>query len=319
MATDRENWHRTEGVWGAVLLPFKDSGEIDETALFTQVDTLHAAGVNGVYALGTAGEFHVLTEAEVNSVAALVADRSQHLGMRFQIGICDSNPRRSLDRAKRLANLGATALQVVLPDWVVPTNQESIDFLHRIAEAAGPTPLVLYNPPHAKRHLAIDDLRTIVDAVPEIVGVKLLDGDAKWYDQIKPLFDRISVFIPGHHMVTGVLAGAHGSYSNVACLSPTATVAWWRLIRSDPNKALEIERQINALFGSVVMPMLQRTEVAPYAFDKALAAIGGWAPIDETVRWPYRSLPADEISLLDRAISAQLGDFLALGGHKLKD
>ena len=113
-------------------------------------------------------------------------------------------------------------------------------------------------------------------------------------------------------MATGVLAGAHGSYSNMACLSPSATLGWWRLIETEPERALAIERDIAGLFSDVVQPMLARGPFQPFAFDKALAAIGGWAPLDGTVRWPYTSLPAAERAVLDGAIRNRLGAFLAL-------
>ena len=303
-------WPR--GVWATVLLPLNADGTIDHGALQTQLDTLAGLGVEGIYAFGTAGEFHAITEAEYDRVAQQVSEMATKSGLPFQIGVCDANPRISLDRARRLSASGATALQVVLPDWVAPSDEEAIRFLEGIAIAADPCPLVLYNPPHAKRRLTTGEIGRLARAVPAVIGVKILDGDAQWYDQARPLFDQLSVFIPGHRMATGVLAGAHGSYSNMACLSPSATLGWWRLIQTEPERALAVERDIAGLFRDVVQPMLARGPYQPFAFDKALAAIGGWAPLDATVRWPYTSLPPTELTVLDGAIRERLGDLLAL-------
>ena len=307
---DERPWPR--GVWATVLLPLIADGTIDHGALQTQLDTLAGLGVEGIYAFGTAGEFHAITEAEYDRVARQVADTARKNGLPFQIGVGDPNPRNSLDRARRLSTSGATALQVVLPDWVPPSDEEAARFLEGIANAAAPCPLVLYNPPHAKRRLTTDEIGRLAKAVPAVIGVKIMDGDDQWYDQARPLFDQLSVFIPGHRMATGVLAGAHGSYSNMACLSPSATVGWWRLIQTDPERALAIERDIAGLFRDVVQPMLARGPFQPFAFDKALAAIGRWAPLDATVRWPYTSLPAAELAMLDGAIRERLGGFLTL-------
>ena len=73
-------------------------------------------------------------------------------------------------------------------------------------------------------------------------------------------------------MATGILASAHGGYSNMACLSPSATVGWWRFIKSELERALAMERDISGLFCDVVQPMLARDPFRSFALDKALVA-----------------------------------------------
>src|SRR3546814_4206952 len=46
------------------------------------------------------------------------------------------------------------------PDWVRVTQTEAIDFLTRIAAEAAPIPIVLYNPPHAKRVFQPEEYRS---------------------------------------------------------------------------------------------------------------------------------------------------------------
>ncbi|MBP0574405.1 dihydrodipicolinate synthase family protein, partial [Mycobacterium tuberculosis] len=84
----------------------------------------------------------------------------------------------SLARVRRAASLAPAAIQVVLPDWWPVTEAEACDFLHMAAEAAGSLPLVLYNPPHAKRVLPPDEIGRLAAAVPTLRAVKLADSDA---------------------------------------------------------------------------------------------------------------------------------------------
>jgi hypothetical protein len=44
--------------------------------------------------------------------------------------------------------------------------------------------------------------------------------------------------------------------------------------------------------------------------DKALAAIGGWAPVGTRVRWPYRSVPEERIGALRTAALTELPELL---------
>lgn len=300
------------GVWAAVLLPLDAQGDIDRDGLIADVEALCGSGVDGLYTNGTAGEFHLIDEAEFDLVTDIVASVCAARRVPFQIGVCDPNPRRSLDRARRYRDIGAAGFQVILPDWFPVTIAESASFLTGIAEAAGDTPLVLYNPPHAKRRLEIPEIATLAERVPTLAGVKLPGGDPSWYADARVLFERLSVFIPGHHMASGVLKGAHGSYSNMACLSPDATAAWWRLISSDPDEALRIEDMIRAFFAVHVTPLIERDGISNFAVDKMLAAIGGWSTVSGSVRWPHDRVPRDIAVAVGQTARRDLREFFDL-------
>lgn len=45
---------------------------------------------------------------------------------------------------------------------------------------------------------------------------------------MKPVKQKLSVIVPGHHLATGFAYGVGtGAYSNVACLSPKGAQRWW--------------------------------------------------------------------------------------------
>jgi hypothetical protein len=52
-----------------------------------------------------------------------------------------------------------------------------------------------------------------------------------------------------------------------------------------------------AFFDRYMAPLKARG-YSNTALDKALAAIGAWAPIGTRVRWPYSSVPDEEVALL---------------------
>jgi dihydrodipicolinate synthase/N-acetylneuraminate lyase len=282
------------GTWGTVLLPINADESIDYERLGDEIDHLIAARLDGLYTNGTAGEFYTQTEQEFNTVAQLVAERCERAGMPFQLGVSHTSAQVSLERLRRAVELRPSAVQVILPDWVALTEEEAIAFLERMAEAAAPVPLVLYNPPHAKRVLDPVGIGRLRAAVPSLVSVKVLDGGPSWYAAIRQHLRDCAVFVPGHHLATGVLNGAQGSYSNVACLSPRGTKRWNNLMYTDIHAALVIERKILAFFQAHIVPIAAQGYSNP-ALDKLLAAIGGWANIGMRLRWPYRSIP-DEVA-----------------------
>lgn len=63
------------------------------------------------------------------------------------------SPQISLNRLQAVKYLTPGAVQVILPDWFPVTMEEAIIFLQRMEEVADGIPIVLYNPPHAKKIL----------------------------------------------------------------------------------------------------------------------------------------------------------------------
>jgi dihydrodipicolinate synthase/N-acetylneuraminate lyase len=183
-----------------------------------------------------------------------------------------------------------------LPDWVAAGEQEQVDFLQRMTEAAGDIPLVLYNPPHAKTILKPADFKRLKAAIPQLIGIKVAGGDASWYNDMRLLQTDISVFVPGHFLATGVQEKvASGAYSNVACLSPAGAQWWWQLMQTDIDQALEIQQRILQFFDQCIVPFKQAGYSNP-ALDKFLAAIGGWGTVGTRLRWPYRSIAETEVA-----------------------
>jgi 4-hydroxy-tetrahydrodipicolinate synthase len=281
-----------------VLLPLNTDDTIDYGRLSDEIAALAAAGVDGVYSNGSAGEFHAQTEEEFDRVSEILARQCETHALPFQIGVSHMSAQISLARLRRVAALRPSAVQVILPDWVLPTIEEAVAFLLRMAETAAPSPLVVYNPPHAKRVVAPADWRTILDQVPSIVGIKVAAAGADWYTQMEPVLRRISVFVQGHALATGYARGAAGSYSNVACLSPHGARRWFALMKSNPPLAAEWEQRIQGFIQRHILPFISQQSYSNPAVDKLLASIGGWAPIGTRVRWPYRWIPESEAERL---------------------
>ncbi|TDD67407.1 dihydrodipicolinate synthase family protein [Jiangella aurantiaca] len=283
------------GVWGTVLLPLGGDGSIDWGRLPAQVDTLVASGVDGVYAHGTAGEFHAIDEDEFDRVNEVLATRCEAAGRPFQLGGSHPATPVMLGRIRRAAALDPGAIQVILPDWVPLNDDEVVRFLAGAAEAAGPVPLVLYNPPHAKTQVGPALLARAAAATPSLIGVKMAGGDEDWYTAMTELAGDLSVFVPGHLLATGIARGAHGSYSNVAAMSPRGAVAWYRMMTTDPEDALDLQARISGFFRRHIDP-LQAAGLSNPALDKFLATVGGWADIGTTLRWPASSAPDDAVA-----------------------
>jgi dihydrodipicolinate synthase/N-acetylneuraminate lyase len=298
--------HSIAGNWATLLLPITDDDSIEFGKLGAEIDILIASKVDGIYSNGTAGEFHNQTEVEYDRIQEMLASKCGALGMPFIIGACQPDPMLMLGRIRRAVQLRPLAIQVILPDWWPLSNLEAIDFLKRSADEADGIPLILYNPPHAKRVLTPAELADVCAPCPSVVGIKLADGDDNWYAQARSLLSDFALFVPGHHLATGMKQGvASGSFSNVACLNPAGAQSWTKLMRTDIEAALEIERRICVFIDCYILPFRRDHGFSNAALDKLLCSVGNWGPVSTRLRWPYRSIPSQEADRL-RPFSRQL-------------
>ena len=297
------------GNWATLLVPVNPDESINFSQLETEIDRMISMKVDGIYSNGTAGEFYNQTEDEFDRVSGLLAEKCNQAGMRFQIGCSHMSPVISLERVRRAVSLRPGAVQVILPDWFPPTLAESIDFLRRVGEVARPTGLVLYNPPHAKVQLTPEDYARILEAGVPLVGCKTAGGDENWYHRMRTLVPGLSIFVPGHTLATGYRLGAHGAYSNVACIHPGAAQRWYHEIVSDPEAALELERRIRAFMDTCIVPFITRDGYSNQAVDKLMATVGGWCDISPRLRWPYRWVPSSEVPSLRKTARRLIPEF----------
>lgn len=295
------------GNWATLLLPIQAGDAIDYGLLAEELEHFVAAKVSGVYSNGSAGEFYTQTEEEFDRVNALLAERCGRAGVAFQIGLSHSSAQIARERLRRAKALAPGAFQVTLPDWFPPSLPEAIAFLEVMAAEAAPIPLIVYNPPHAKRKLVPAEWREIVARVPGVAGMKVAGGDEAWYAAMRDVMEKVSVFIPGHLLADGLARGGRGAYSNVACLSPAGAQRWYELCIRDPEAGRTLGRRIAAWWQQNIAPLITRDGLANFAADKASAVAGGWLPgMTTRLRWPYRSAEMATARAIGESARAEL-------------
>lgn len=301
-----------KGNWATLLLTTKNNGDIDFQCLGEEIDTLIASSPNGIYSNGTAGEFYSQTEEEFYKVSEILAEKCTQAQIPFQLGVSHMSPQISLKRLMAVRDFQPYAVQVILPDWFPVSIDEAISFLKRMEQEAKGIPLVLYNPPHAKKVLEPFEWAILKKSIPSLIGVKVFDhnGDLNWYAKMNKAKDGLSVFIPGHNLATGIKLGAHGAYSNMACLNPFAAQKWYNMINADLESALELENRIHQFMDKVITPFITEYHYPNHACDRFMANVGNWANVGSRLRWPYRSIPLEYVEIARKKMQNILPEFL---------
>lgn len=173
-----------DGVFPAAVTPFKSMGNgLDLDALKPYCDYLAGAGVHGVFACGTTGEGLLLTADEK---IAMVETLLEALGGRGRIilqVVCADYP-GTLKTARRAAQLGVDAISVIQPPLYSIDGEAQYSYIAGAVEAAGETPLYLYNiPGFTGNPLTKATLVRLLQDFPTIRGIKesgSLDNMREW-------------------------------------------------------------------------------------------------------------------------------------------
>jgi 4-hydroxy-tetrahydrodipicolinate synthase len=147
------------GVLTAMVTPFAEDGSVDEPAARKLARHLVENGSHGVVVAGTTGESPTLSDDE--DVALLRAVRDE-LGEAPTVicGTGTNDTAHSVELTQAAVENGADAVLVVTPYYNKPNRAGILAHYEAVAEAAGATPVVLYNIPS----------RVVVNIPPELLA-----------------------------------------------------------------------------------------------------------------------------------------------------
>jgi 4-hydroxy-tetrahydrodipicolinate synthase len=160
------------GVITAMVTPFDARGAVDFDGARRVAAHLAENGSHGIVVAGTTGESPTLSDAEKLDLLDAVRDE---VGDRLTLicGTGSNDTRHSVELTKAACDRGADAVLVVTPYYNKPNRRGLRAHFEAVAEAAGTTPVVLYNiPSRTVINVPPDLLAELGAGVPNIVAVK---------------------------------------------------------------------------------------------------------------------------------------------------
>lgn len=165
------------GIITPIVTPFnRDKAQsINYQAAHVLIDKLISAGVSGIFALGSNGEFHVLTHAEkIAFVKAVVQYVDHRVPVFAGAGACSTSETIALSHEMEAA--GADALSIINPYFIRPQDDELFDFYRDVA-ASVDLPVIMYNiPKNTGYNIPVNVVRKLAE-IDNIVGIKDSSGD----------------------------------------------------------------------------------------------------------------------------------------------
>jgi 4-hydroxy-tetrahydrodipicolinate synthase len=164
-----------KGIITAMVTPFDEEQNINAKATKQLVEKLISKGVDGIFILGTNGEFHVLSDDEKVEFAQIVIAAVDHR-VPVYVGTGGNSTKQVIELSKRMEAIGADALSVITP-FLVPLKQSELVAHYKRVAASVNIPIVLYNiPKNTGNHIAPETVKELA-GVDNIIGIKDSSGD----------------------------------------------------------------------------------------------------------------------------------------------
>jgi 4-hydroxy-tetrahydrodipicolinate synthase len=222
------------GIVAAMITPMRPDELVDYTAWQTHIDTLIAAGVDGVFCGGSSGEFFALhreeREVSLRFCRQAVNGRVPVYG---NVGCITTGDTVSLARVAE--SVGIDIIVVSTPYYVKASQDELADHFIEVCRAVH-LPVLAYNfPPHGGTELAPATLGRIANTCPNLAGVKdssgNLDLDIAYRDCAADR--KLPVLVGPEALIVSALDnGLAGSVTALANVAPRLFVDLYRAWRA---------------------------------------------------------------------------------------
>ncbi|WP_413735924.1 dihydrodipicolinate synthase family protein [Sodalis sp. RH21] len=245
------------GVIPPVPTLFDADEQLDRPAMSRLIEHLMGTDIDGVFFLGSAGEFAHMSDAQRKEVAefciACVDKRKPVL-----IGIAHSGTRATIELGRHAQACGADGVVVVNP-FYNPLSEENLYLHYRHIAAQLTLPIIMYNfPALTGQNIPVAVIRRLAEECPNIVGLKdtvdTLNHIRETLHAVKPVRPDFAVFAGYDEYLFGTLIlGGDGAIPASANFAPELTCGILQAYRrQDYARAVELQQRLSyipSLYG----------------------------------------------------------------------
>lgn len=231
-----------KGVVPPTVTAFDVEGDLDETATAAHAEFVVDRGADGVFPLGTNGEFALLSVAERKRVVECVADA---VDAPVIAGVGCPSTRETVAHAEHAERVGADGVVAVTPYYYPLDGQGAVTHYRAIADAVDIPVYVYHIPSKTGNELSLSTVGDIA-AIDGIAGVKDSSKDVPWLGQAIDSNPELT-FLAGSDslLFAGLEIGCSGMVSAVANAFPELVVDLYTAYdEGDEARARDLQSQV---------------------------------------------------------------------------
>lgn len=216
------------GIIPPVSTLFTADGKLDEQGSAALIDHMIDAGIDGLFFLGSGGEFSQLNTAERKAIAEFAI---AHVKGRVPvlIGTGGTNARETIELSQHAQQAGADGIVVINPYYWKVSEANLIRYFEQVADSVT-LPVILYNfPALTGQDLTPQLVKTLVDSRANIVGIKdTIDSVAHLRSMVLTVKAAHPQFVVlcgyDDHLFNTLLLGGDGAISASGNFAPQVSV-----------------------------------------------------------------------------------------------
>jgi 4-hydroxy-tetrahydrodipicolinate synthase len=218
------------GVVPPVVTPLTPEGDLDRESLERLIEHLVAGGVNGLFMLGTTGEWSALPHRVRRDVVTATC-RAAAGRVPVLVQVTDPCLEYAVDFGRHAADAGADAVILSSPYYYPLDQSELLACVTAILDRQ-PLPVILYNIPQMTgTSYEVETVRRLID-LPRVIAIKDSSGDIPYHHRLIEVARQRPDFrvLVGNEFLMAELvqAGSRGVVGGGANINPALLGALFR-------------------------------------------------------------------------------------------
>lgn len=215
-----------EGIISAMVTPMHQDGSVNEAELRNQIHRHIRAGADGIFCLGTNGEFYILNSQEKIRIMEICVEEAKGR-VSLYAGTGCIGTKDTVELSKTAERIGFDAISVITPYFAALDQKQLFGHFAAVAEAVD-IPIVLYNmPARTGVNIAPETLSRLAGKYDNIRGIKDSSGNfsniLQYIAQTDP--EKFSVLSGNDALILWtLLAGGKGGITAIANILPELMV-----------------------------------------------------------------------------------------------
>lgn len=258
-----------KGIIPAMVTPVASDGKINVEALRKLTNYLIGGRVHGLFPVGGQGEFYALTFEEKKRVIEVVVEETRGR-VPVYAGTGAITTREAIDLTKMAEAAGVSAVSILTPFFIHPSDGELLEHYTTIAKATR-IPVLLYNNPQRTGINISAEFVARASKIENIVGIKDSSGDLTLTSEyIRRTGEKFSVLAGRDTLIYGTLCyGGKGAIAATANVAPKVVVEIYEAFQAGDWK-----RSLEAQFRLAPLRLAFDLGTFPVVIKEALNLIG---------------------------------------------
>lgn len=233
------------GVFPYLVSPVTPAGEIMNEVLDRLCSDLIDAGVHGLTALGSTGEFAYLTWRQRRRVVEIAVGAARGR-VPVVAGVAATTIADAISQAREMQALGCDGVLAILEAYF-PISDEGVHAYFKAIADAVRLPVVLYTNPNFQRS---DLSLSVIERLSRIANIRFIKDASHNTGRLLSIINRVEgrlgVFAASAHIPACVMMiGGKGWMAGPACVIPRQSVELYdRCRRGDWQSAMALQREL---------------------------------------------------------------------------